>query len=102
MKNSYKILLLIIVFLLSIFILCEYGNKFLAINIFNYEQVAGNISDMNCLLKSPLKNIINDFNSLINISTVPSSCELFYTKFSYIKNLLIYISFNFILLLTLY
>lgn len=96
--NIKKLILLLFFILLSIYFIIDYGNFFLAINTFNADQVSGNISDMNCLLQSPINNIIIDFKSLINISLIPDGCNVFYTKFSYIKNLLLYITLNYILI----
>jgi hypothetical protein len=96
------IIFLIILIVSSIIFIIEYGNYFLAINTFNAEQVSLNLADMNCLLNNPIDNIINDLKSLINLTEIKEGCNLFYTKLSYIRNLLIYINIIYILIILFY
>ena len=93
------IIFLVILIVSSIILIIEYGNYFLAINTFNAEQVSLNLIDMNCLLNNPIDNIINDLKSLINLTEIEEGCNLFYTKLSYIRNLLIYINIIYILII---
>ena len=96
------IIFLIILIVSSIIFIIEYGNYFFAINTFNAEQVSLYLADMNCLLNNPIDNIINDLKSLINLNEINEGCKVFYTKLSYIRNLLIYINIIYILIILFY
>ena len=91
-----KILLLILFGFLSFYVFLEYGNFLFALQIFDGEQISGNIHDMNCLLVSPIENLINDLKSVFSLSIIKENCDIYYTKSSYLKNFFVYLSLNFI------
>jgi hypothetical protein len=97
--NKKNITFILILLSVSTYFFIEYGNYFLALNTFNIDQVSNNISDMNCLLNSPINNIIMDFKSFTNVFVIPEVCNIYYTKLSYIKNLLFFISLNYIFII---